>query len=228
LCLDGGSFTLLRCGEARLNALHGGLRRDHQPAWGQAVVASRDAVVAARLVKMRPSGPRPHLGNDLWHQRGVPGMRVITPRVARVAAVSSGERVLLRPATWALGNSPMRPSRPQPAPAKSGDPRNGHPNFGAPRAHHYRSTPAGLKRPAARLADGRWKSRGAVNGARIAHPDQASVYDHTGNKPQMIPAFHMDRCHVYPSPESSRVFFRSIRRKVKDVVSFFTCSISAS
>ena len=62
--------------------------------------------------------------------------------------------------------------------------------------------------------------------ARVDHTSQASVFDHTGNEPQLIQAFHMDRCHFYPSPESSRVICRSLQRKVKDFFSCFTCSMS--
>src|SRR5262249_55738915 len=36
----------------------------------------------------------------------------------------------------------------------------------------------------------------------------------------------MDRRHCCPFPEYTRVFCRSIRRKVKDFFSFFTCSMS--
>ncbi len=36
--LDGFPFTVLCCGDAGLGALHGGLRRYHQPALGHAVV----------------------------------------------------------------------------------------------------------------------------------------------------------------------------------------------
>ena len=43
LLLDGFPFTLLRFGDARLGALHGGLRRDHQPALGHAVVTQLQA-----------------------------------------------------------------------------------------------------------------------------------------------------------------------------------------
>src|SRR4029450_5630848 len=42
----------------------------------------------------------------------------------------------------------------------------------------------------------------------------------------MIQAFHMDRCHYCPFPESARVICRSIQRKVKDFFAFFTCSMS--
>ena len=63
--------------------------------------------------------------------------------------------------------------------------------------------------------------------ARVEHPYQAQVFYHTGHKPQMIHTFHMDRCHFYPSPESSWVLCRSMQRKVKDFFSFFTCSMSA-
>src|SRR4029450_12274768 len=65
------------------------------------------------------------------------------------------------------------------------------------------------------------------NEASVDHAYQAKVFYHTGNEPSMIQAFHMDRCHYCPFPESARVSCRSLQRKVKDFFAFFTCSMSA-
>jgi hypothetical protein len=62
--------------------------------------------------------------------------------------------------------------------------------------------------------------------ASVDHAYQAYVLYHTGHESQMIQAFHMDRCHFCPSPESSSVICRSLQRKVKDFGSFCTCSMS--
>ena len=62
--------------------------------------------------------------------------------------------------------------------------------------------------------DRRWRLR---QEARVDQTSQASGLYPTGHEPQMIHAFHMDRCHVYPSPDSSRVIGRSLQRKVKDL-----------
>ena len=65
------------------------------------------------------------------------------------------------------------------------------------------------------------------NDACVDHTDQSQVFYHRGYEPQVIQAFNMDRLHLYPSPESSRVVRRGIQRKVKDFFSLCTCSMSA-
>jgi hypothetical protein len=68
LLLDGVPFPLLRFGNTRLGALHGRLRRDHQPALGHAVVTQLQAVIASRLIKALPQVRRERLGDHLRNQ----------------------------------------------------------------------------------------------------------------------------------------------------------------
>ena len=68
LLLDGLRFTLLRFADARLGALHGGLRRDHEPALGHAVVTQLEPLIAGRGIECVPRVPLERLADHLRHQ----------------------------------------------------------------------------------------------------------------------------------------------------------------
>ena len=68
LLLNRFPFPLLRFGDARLGALQGGLRRDHQPTLGHAVVTQLEALIAGPLIERVPRVPLERLADHLRHQ----------------------------------------------------------------------------------------------------------------------------------------------------------------
>ena len=68
LFVDGLRFTLTRFVDARLSALKGGLRPDHQPPLGHAIVAQLEALIARRLIETLPRVPRERLRDHLRDQ----------------------------------------------------------------------------------------------------------------------------------------------------------------
>ena len=61
---DGLHFTLTRFVDTRLGALKGGLRPDHQPPLGHAIVAQHHWLIARRLIKAMPRIPPERLCDD--------------------------------------------------------------------------------------------------------------------------------------------------------------------
>ena len=80
LLVDRVKLAPLSLTHAGLSSFHGGLRADHQPALGHAIMAQVKAVILRRVVDGLPGVPPQGLADDLRPSLRVPGIRVIKPR----------------------------------------------------------------------------------------------------------------------------------------------------